>query len=115
MNIFIKETGVCEKLCIFDQKTGVNWISDFIGNSGAFNDGQFTWDDEKDAFVCSQETFDWWENTIRKQEELDLRISELSETYGEHKVFYTICYIDANDMESYYERANQELDEEFGE
>jgi len=71
MTIKINETNVIVELDLTDPRSGQNWILDFIGNTGAFNDGQFTYDDENDIYVCSQETFDWWKNIVIKYEVAD--------------------------------------------
>lgn len=59
MKIIIKETSVTETLSIIDPKTGIDYILDFIGNTGAFADNQFNYDEEFDAYICDQATFDW--------------------------------------------------------
>ena len=68
----IKETGQVEKMYgVVDPKTGQNWTGDLIGNAGAFNDGQFDWNEEAEMYECSQETFDWWENLCERYQQAD--------------------------------------------
>ncbi|SMB89282.1 hypothetical protein SAMN05660772_02863 [Pasteurella testudinis DSM 23072] len=77
MEIIIRQTNKKESLTIIDPKTGCNYISDFIGNTGALNDGQFTYDDDKNAWICDQDTFDWWEYVVAENQALNYRIDAL--------------------------------------
>lgn len=104
MDVKIKETGETRELFIIDRLTGLNWVNDLIGNAGALDDGQFTWSDEDDAFIASQDTFDWWQQYINDTlatdedaallaEELDIDVSiireqiekETGNDYGDHR------------------------------
>lgn len=114
MDIIIKETSASESFSIIDPKTGVNWISDFVGNTGATMDGQFVWDDELDAYVCDQETYDWWENCIDEHQKLADRVYELEQEHGwdaVHKVIDDEYYCDLGDQPRH---VNSVLDEAFG-
>jgi hypothetical protein len=75
LKVRIQETGELKELTMVDATNGVDMVGDFIGNSGAFIDGQFVLDEEvdddglyvcDDTYVCSQETFDWWKRIIRE-------------------------------------------------
>lgn len=114
MNIVIKETNARESLEIIDPRTGVNWIQDFIGNAGALSDGQFEWDDELDAYVCDQETFDWWQKVVEENQELENRIFELEDKHGREAVYAVITDAGSNDLEDHARYVNQALDEAFG-
>ena len=35
---------------LISPETGVNWINDFIGNTGAFDFGLFVWDDDAGVY-----------------------------------------------------------------
>jgi N-methylhydantoinase B/oxoprolinase/acetone carboxylase alpha subunit len=82
MQVRINETSKIEELVIIERKSGVNWVSDMIGNVGAFNDGQFGYDSDAEIRTCDQETYDWWSAYISATEEADDRLAEVSEIYG---------------------------------
>ena len=113
MKIIIKETSAVETLSIIDPKSGVDYISDFIGNTGALNDGQFEWDEDRDAYVCDQETFDWWDTVVTANQSLDDRIHELVEEHGSEAVYEVIRAAGSVDLEDHAANVNQALDEAF--
>lgn len=115
MKIIINETNTIESLEIIDPCTGIDWIKDFIGNAGALSDGQFEWDDEQDAYLCDQATFDWWEKVVLDNENLENRIYALRQQYGDDAVDSAIMAAGSNDLESHAGYLNQALDEAFGE
>ena len=114
MNIIIKETAAAETLSIIAPDSGVDYISDFVGNAGGFVDGQFVWDDEQDAYVCDQETFDWWDAVVRANQALDDRIHECVQEHGSEKVYEAIHDAGSVDLEDHAANVNQALDEAFG-
>ena len=115
MKIIIKETNVQESLEIIDPRKGINWVQDFIGNTGALSDGQFVWDDEQGAYVCDQDTFDWWSKVVSDNESLENRIYELSQQHGGDAVS-AVVYDAANvPLEQLAASVNEALDEAFGE
>lgn len=116
MKVLIKETGVKEELRLVDPKTGVDFVKDFVGNHGAFVDGQFTRVTESDAYECDQDTFDWWEQVIADHQALEYRIQELSSTHGSDRVAEVVneASIRINDLEDVAVAVNRALDEEFG-
>ncbi len=113
MNIFIKETEQLNTLTLIDPKSNVNYIDDFIGNYGALTDGQFTYDNELDAYICNQETFDWWEQVIHDNQNLDYRIQELIETHGTDAVYEVIDSAVGVDLKDHAAAMNKALDEAF--
>ena len=115
MNIIIKETNVQESLEIIDPRTGINWIQDFIGNTGALSDGQFVWDDEQDAYICDQDTFDWWSKVVSDNESLENRIHELSQQHGGDAVSAVVSDAANVDLEQLAASVNEALDDAFGE
>lgn len=115
MNVFIKTTKQLKTLEIIDPKTNVGWIKDFIGNYGALHDGQFTYDDELDAFICDQETFDWWETVVNNHQALAYRQQELIEKYGSDAVYKALESAGNVDLEDEAASINQLFDEVFGE
>ena len=116
MNIIIKETLAVETLSIIDPKSGVDYISDFIGNQGALSDGQFTWNDEKHAFECDQDTFDWWDKVVAEHQALGYRIQELAEEHGAEAVHNAYVEHERShvDLEDLPHAINSALDEAFG-
>jgi hypothetical protein len=115
MKIIIKETSAVETLSIIDPKSGVNYISDFIGNTGALNDGhQFEWDEDREAYVCDQETFDWWDTVVTANQSLDDRIIELVKEHGSEAVYEVIHAAGSVDLENHAANVNHALDEAFG-
>jgi len=113
MNIIIKETGKVETLSIIDPKTGVNYISDFIGNQGALSDGQFTFDENKDGWVADQATFDWWDKVVDDNQKLVDRVSLLSAEHGAESVYAAITEAGNVDLEDHAANINQALDDAF--
>lgn len=85
MKIIIKETQKIETLSIIDPKTGVDYISDFVGNTGALIDGQFEWNEDRDAYICDQETYDWWKEGVASNQKLVNRTHELVKELSEIK------------------------------
>ena len=63
MKFIINETGNLEKLTIIDAKTGMDWSSDLIGNSGAVGD-YIHYDDADGAYRIGHEVFVWWAEYI---------------------------------------------------
>lgn len=114
MKIIIKETSAAETLSIIDPKSGVDYILDFIGNAGALIDGQFDRDEDRDAYVCGQDTYDWWHAVVTANQVLDDRIHELVKEHGSETVYGVIHAAGSVDLEDHAANANQALDEAFG-
>ena len=114
MNIIIKETGASEVLSIIAPDSGVDYVLDFLGNHGALADGQFAWDDERDAYACDKETFEWWEAVVAANQALDDRIHDLVQEYGLEKVSEVVEGAGGGDLEDHAANVNQALDEAFG-
>ena len=114
MKIIIKETSAVHELSIIDPNSGLNYISDFIGNTGALFDGQFEWDYDLDAYVCTQETFDWWDTVVTDNQLLNDRIHDLVQEHGSGTVNKVVYEADTIDLEDHAASVNQALDEAFG-
>lgn len=114
MDIIIRETGQRESLAIIDPKTGVNYIGDFAGNTGALNNGQFEWCEEAGAYYCDQATYDWWDRVVRDNEALDYRIHALAAEHGSEAVEAAIEAALGRDLEDHAAAVNGALDEAFG-
>lgn len=113
MKIIIKETSIEEYLEIIDPRTGINWISDFIGNTGALSDGQFVWDDEKDAYICDQDTFDWWSKVVYDNESIENRVYELCKKHGSDAVSEVVYGVGNVDLDQLAASVNDALNEAF--
>lgn len=115
MNIIISGiTPVNKTLSIIDPKTGIDYIQDFIGNTGALIDGQFNYDDQ-DVYICDQNTFDWWCKVASDNQILENRIYELTKEHGSEAVYAVIYDAGTNDLEDHAAYVNQALDQAFGE
>ena len=114
MNIIIKETAAVETLSILAPDSGTDYIADFVGNAGGFVDGQFEWDEERDAYVCDRETFAWWADVVEANQALEDRIHALVQEYGAEKVYEAIHDAGSVDLEDNAANVNQALDEAFG-
>ena len=114
MDIIIKETAAVETLSIIDPDSGIDYISDFVGNAGGFADGQFEWDEELGAYVCAQDRFDWWDAVVAANQALEDRIHDLVQEHGAEKVYAAIHDAGSVDLEDNAANVNQALDEAFG-
>ena len=114
IKVIVKETGTKEILSI-TARGGIDYIVDFIGNTGAFNDGQFEWDDEQDAYLCNQDTFNWWSKVVTDNQALEDRIAALKETYGSGAVSEVVAGASNVDLEDLDVSVNAALDETFSE
>jgi len=65
--------GEVQELGMIDPATGVSWEADLIGNADGF-DG---YDDDKEMPTMTQDTFDWWEQYISTETDLDARTKAL--------------------------------------
>lgn len=115
MNIKIKETGKQETLELIDRKTGVYWEGDLIGNYDGLGDGdhQFKYDEDSDTYICSQDTFDWWQKVLADQQELEDRLEELKEEHGNETVSKVLESVGSYDLEDQAAAINAVLDEAF--
>ena len=98
MKIIIRETGKEKELSIIDN-SGCDYIIDFVGNTGALGD-QFIFDDDLDAWVCDQETFDWWDTVVSDNQDLEDRLAELRQEHGSdavEQVIYDAGSVDIGD------------------
>jgi hypothetical protein len=114
MKIFIKETSASAVLSLIDPKSGTEYASDFVGSEGATSDGQFTWDEALDAYVCDQATFDWWDTVVTDHQALDDRTHALVQIHGLHEVYEVIDSAGSGDLENHAANVNQAFDAAFG-
>jgi hypothetical protein len=87
MTFKIKETGEIKTLTYIDCNTGVDGISDLIGNSGAI--GQYIEEDEEQegVYSISQANFDWWEDYIDDAESDDQELYDLRDEYNNDDIW----------------------------
>jgi len=115
LKIKIKETGLIYDLSIIDPKTGVDWISDFIGNHDGFREGEFEKPADTDAnydYEIDQGHFNWWETVINDNEALDYRIHDLNQEHGWETIQNIVWKAyDGADLEYQASMVNQVLDE----
>lgn len=114
MKFYIKETKSYAKLSIIDPKTDQDFIKDFIGNHGALIDGQFDYDEELDAYVCSEDTFNWWYWVVEENQALRHRINEIIDdlkvdSEKVHSVVYDASLCDLEDLASNTNKALDDL------
>ena len=64
MRVKIRETGEIKELVSIDPVMGQDWSQDLVGNTGAFMDGRFEWDEEEDIYIVAQDEFSWWAKYI---------------------------------------------------
>jgi len=114
MNIIIKETGEKETLALI--MNGVDCSKDVIGNHDGFgsDDHQFEYDADIDAYVATQDTFDWWNKVIADQQGLEDRIADLKAEHGSDAVYSAIGNAGDCDLEYHASAINAALDEVFG-
>lgn len=74
MNIIIRETKERFELGVTDPDSSVDWVIDFIGNNGGFDNDQFVYDDDAEAYICSKDTYEWWSKVCAENEALEERI-----------------------------------------
>jgi hypothetical protein len=114
MKVIIRETGAVETLSIIDPKTGSNYAVDFVGNEGAFFDGQFVWDEEREAFIADQSTFDWWQKTVNENQALDLRVAALIDEHGFDAVQEVLDTVGYPPLADWVPSVTRALDRAFG-
>lgn len=96
MQVIIKETNQVETLSLIDNKTGVNYVADYIGNTGAF-DREF--ERVGDDWYISQDDFDWWDAVIAKQQQSEDLQAEYLETHSHDELMDLLAQVTACDLE----------------
>ncbi|MFA5378208.1 MAG: hypothetical protein WC455_20815 [Dehalococcoidia bacterium] len=71
MKVIISETGTHRELSIIDRKTGCDWISDLVGNTGsiqsqglAATQDKYITVDDNGIWHMDQGDYDWWDKYI---------------------------------------------------
>lgn len=114
MNIIIKENGSREELNLIDPSSGIDCIQDFIGNTGALP-RQFSYDEDENAYVCNQDTFDWWHAVVEDNQALMDRMDKLKEEHGSEAVEAAISDLVGGDLEDTARFCLARLNDVFGE
>lgn len=104
MQVIIKETNQAATLTLIDRKTGVNYVADYIGNTGAF-DREF--ERVGDDWYISQDDYNWWVDVIAKQQASNNLQAEYLETHSSDELFDLLSQITTCDLEDI---VNQEFE-----
>lgn len=115
MQVKVIETGDVKTLRLIDPDSGVDFVQDFVGNGGGFENKDFVYNHEDDVFEATAQAFSWWNQVISDQQELVDRISELKEEHGSDAVNEVLESVGGHDLEDDAAVVNAALDEAFGE
>lgn len=108
MKVIIKETGKEEELSLIDPKDGIDYAADFID---IHQNGEFVYDDEQDAYLTSQDDYEWWAKVIADNQALENRVYALGLEYG-YAVDYALADAQLGvDLDNHAAAYNQFLDE----
>lgn len=102
LNVLIKQTNQVKSLSIIDPKTGIDYITDFIGNTGAFGREFETIEHNEAEYQTSEGDFEWWENVVEIAQEADNLIFENSDKITD-EVREELDNIDTSDIDTYNE------------
>ncbi len=115
MHVRVIETGEVKTLRLIDPESGVDFVQDFVGNGGGFENKDFVYNHEDDVFEATAQAFNWWNQVISDQQELVDRIDELKEEHGSDAVNEVLESVGGHDLEDDAAVVNAALDEAFGE
>ena len=115
MQVKVIETGEVKTLRLIDPDSGVDFVQDFVGNGGGFENKDFVYNHEDDVFEVTAQAFGWWNQVISDQQELVYRIDELKEEHGSDAVNEVLYSVGGHDLEDDAAVVNAALDEAFGE
>lgn len=96
MQVIIKETNQAATLTLIDRKTGVNYVADYIGNTGALGR---EFERIGDDWYISQDDFDWWDAVIAKQQQSNDLQAEYLETHSYDELIELLKQLPACDLE----------------
>lgn len=100
LNVLIKETSEVKSLSIIDPKTNIDYISDFIGNTGALGREFEKIEHDKAEYQVSEGDFEWWENVIKTTQEADDLMFENADKITD-EVNEKLYNINENDIDTY--------------
>ena len=106
MQIKIAETDEIKTLSLIAPDTGVDWVRDFVASSDYY-------DDDDECYIMDEDTYDWWDDIIDRQQDNDNRkyrlvcdgadVDELDD--------YIAAAVGGGDMEDVVARTASALDE----
>ena len=110
MEIKIKETGAEVELSIIDPKSGVDWISDLLGDHNVSPDAD---QGIGDLLEMSQEDYDWWFDLTTRYQRADFRYCELCKTLPDDDSDFLVEAVEncSSDLEDYPELLQQICDD----
>ena len=115
MKIIIDGTGEEKELSLINPRFGTDFVLDFIGNEGAFADGQFRHDKDLDVYRCSRATFEWWQEVVSDNQQLSDRIHALWLAHGGNVLADALEAVEGStDLEYHAAAMNRALDNAFG-
>lgn len=106
MKIYITDSKMTANLSIIDPKTGVDYITDFVGDSG-----DFVYDEDREAYCCDLATFVWWDRVTDDHQALNNRVHALSQKYEEGVVTQALEQAQAVGLEDQPAAFNAALDD----
>jgi hypothetical protein len=93
MEFYNTTTGIMVNLTIINDKTGLEWTDDLIGNQGDLH-----YNRDEDRYEFTSEDIDWWQNTIDGLEHIDKLLAQAKEL------------LDADDYEALEYKISDERD-----
>ena len=113
MKVYIKDQEQYQTLAIADSDKGDNLALDYITQAEAIIKGQFTCDEEHQAYLCEAAAFDWWEEHFEEVKNAWERIAQLKKSYPGlvDKIDTAIDTVSNAEYEFYPKRLNQSLDD----
>lgn len=112
MQVKIIETDEVKTLTLRLPDSGVDFVQDFIGNGGGFENKDFTHETD-DVFKATAQAYKWWNKVISDQQELVDRIGQLKEEHGSEVVNEVLESVGGHDLEDDAAVVNAALDEAF--
>lgn len=100
LNVLIKETNEVKSLSIIDPKTKIDYIGDFVGNTGAFGREFEKIEHDEAEYQASEGDFEWWENVVKTTQEADDLMFENPDKITD-EVKEKLYNINENDIDTY--------------
>ena len=110
MEIKIEETGVEVELSIIDPRSGVDWISDLLGDHNVvMKEGGGI----GDLLEMSQDDYEWWSDLTERYQIADFRYYDLRKTLPDDDSGYLVEAVEnlSCDLEDYPELLQQICDD----
>lgn len=100
MKFLINETDERKELCYIDAATGVDYINDTIGNSGAIGD-YIIYDEDAEAYRINRADYEWWNEYITRAQEDAEELARLREELDQRDEYTGQSAIDSIISEYY--------------